>query len=203
MIEFVEECRREWRSLGVPDPIANEMATDLTADIEEAESEGGSAEDVLGNSFFDPRRFAAAWAGARGVTAPSAPSAPSVADRSRWHWPVLAVTLASTSALIVLAAALLVGRHSAAVAAPVSRILRVPYSFGSGPVKPPFGIFVPGPSFGVQHSAGFELLILVLLLVGVAGLGLAALYIFPWSRRRLNLTARKTGRTRWPEGSSR
>jgi hypothetical protein len=58
--EFVEECRREWRRLGVPDPIANEMAADLTADIEEAEAEGGSAEDVLGNSVFDPRRFAAA-----------------------------------------------------------------------------------------------------------------------------------------------
>jgi hypothetical protein len=45
--EFVEECRREWRRLGVPDPIANEMAADLTADIDEAEAEGGSAEDVL------------------------------------------------------------------------------------------------------------------------------------------------------------
>jgi hypothetical protein len=46
--EFIEECRREWRRLGVPDPIANEMAADLVADIEEAESEGGTAEDVLG-----------------------------------------------------------------------------------------------------------------------------------------------------------
>ena len=69
MSEFVEECRREWRRLGVPDPIANEMAADLSADIEEAESEGGSAEDVLGNSAFDPRRFAGSWAMARGVTA--------------------------------------------------------------------------------------------------------------------------------------
>ena len=65
MIEFVEECRREWQRLGVADPIANEMAADLTADIQEAESEGGSAEDVLGNSLFDPKRFAAAWAEAR------------------------------------------------------------------------------------------------------------------------------------------
>jgi hypothetical protein len=55
MIEFIEECRREWRRLGVPDAIANEMAHDLTADIEEAEAEGGSAEDVLGNSLFEPR----------------------------------------------------------------------------------------------------------------------------------------------------
>ena len=60
----------EWRRLGVPDPIANEMAADLTADIEEAVAEGGLAEDVVGESVFDPRRFAAAWAGARGVTNP-------------------------------------------------------------------------------------------------------------------------------------
>ena len=58
MNEFVDECRREWRRLGVPDPVANEMAADLTADLEEAEAEGGSPEDVLGNSAFDPRRFA-------------------------------------------------------------------------------------------------------------------------------------------------
>ena len=62
MSEFVDECRQEWRRLGVPDPVANEMAADLTADIEEAVAEGGSAEDVLGTSVFDPRRFAAAWA---------------------------------------------------------------------------------------------------------------------------------------------
>jgi hypothetical protein len=68
--EFIAECRREWRRLGVPDHIANEMAADLRADIDEAESEGGSAEDVLGNSLFDPRQFAAAWAESRGVTGP-------------------------------------------------------------------------------------------------------------------------------------
>ncbi len=74
MNEFVDECRREWRRLGVPDPVANEMAADLTADLEEAEAEGGSPEDVLGNSAFDPRRFAASWAAARGVTSSSAPT---------------------------------------------------------------------------------------------------------------------------------
>jgi hypothetical protein len=72
MNEFIAECRKEWRRLGVPDHIANEMAADLRADIDEAESEGGSAEDVLGNSLFDPRQFAAAWAESRGVTAPQA-----------------------------------------------------------------------------------------------------------------------------------
>ena len=55
MNEFIDECRVEWRRLGVPDPIANEMAADPAADIEEAESEGDSAEDVLGNGRVRPQ----------------------------------------------------------------------------------------------------------------------------------------------------
>ena len=70
MSEFVEECRREWKRLGVQDPVANEMAADLAADLAEAESEGASAEEVLGNSAFDPRSFAASWAAERGVVPP-------------------------------------------------------------------------------------------------------------------------------------
>jgi hypothetical protein len=200
--EFVGECRREWRRLGVPDPIANEMAADLTADIEEAEAEGGSAEDVLGNSLFDPRRFAAAWAGARGVTGPS------THDRLPRRWPVLAIALTVFTALITMAAAaLLVGRHSVAVAAaPVRRILTGPESthlFGPGPVTPPFRLFVHGPPFDLQNIQGFGILALVLLLIGVVGLGLAVRYWSPWLRRRLHATTRITGRTKWPEGSSR
>ena len=82
---------------------------DLTIDIEEAEAEGGSAEDVLGSSLFDPRGFAAAWASARGVTAQSvapapsaplvssvptsAPRTPSFLDRfSSRRWPLVAGT---------------------------------------------------------------------------------------------------------------
>ncbi len=68
MSEFIEECRREWKRLGVPDPIANEMAADLAADLREAEADGASAEEVLGNGAFDPRTFAATWANERGVT---------------------------------------------------------------------------------------------------------------------------------------
>jgi len=56
---FVEECCREWRRLGVPNPVANDMADGLAAELEEAQAEDGSPEDVLGNSAFDPRRFAA------------------------------------------------------------------------------------------------------------------------------------------------
>src|SRR3984957_2610179 len=85
------------------EPVANEMAADLTADIEEAQSEGGSVEDVLGNSAFDPRRFAGSWATARGVTAPPIPAPP------KRSWPALAFGLIGCTALLVLAAAVLVG----------------------------------------------------------------------------------------------
>jgi hypothetical protein len=65
--EFVDECRREWRRLGVPEPAANEMAADLAADLKEAEQDGVTAEEVLGSGAFDPRAFAASWASERGL----------------------------------------------------------------------------------------------------------------------------------------
>jgi hypothetical protein len=65
--EFVEECRREWKRLNVPDAVADEMAADLTADLGEAAAEGVSAEEVLGSGARDPRSFAASWATERGV----------------------------------------------------------------------------------------------------------------------------------------
>ncbi len=168
MNEFVEECRREWQLLGVPDPIANEMALDLTTDIEEAEAEGGSAEDVLGSSLFDPRAFAAAWASARGVTAQSVPSAPSspfvssaptspprtpaLLDRfSSKRWPLVAGSMAILTVLVAIIVAagafLVVGRNSSAVAAPVRGILRLPGSshlFIPGPATRPARNLMPG-----------------------------------------------------------
>jgi hypothetical protein len=65
--EFVDECRREWKRLGVPPAIAEEMATDVAADLEEAEAEGVDAEQVLGRHALDPRGLALAWAAERGV----------------------------------------------------------------------------------------------------------------------------------------
>jgi hypothetical protein len=188
VIEFVEECRREWKHLGVPDPIANEMAADLTADIEEAEAEGGSAEDVLGTSLFDPRRFAAAWAGARGVTAPPVsvdPPAPAVPERLPWYRPAMVLALTAVGFLMaVAAAALAVGRHSSAVAAPVRRILAVPGPaglFGPDQPMPPFRYV--GPSFTVQSTGPVTILALALLLVGLVLLGLAFVHWSPWFRR--------------------
>jgi hypothetical protein len=65
--EFVDQCRKEWRRLGVPDPIANEMAADLAADLEEAAADGATPEEVLGVGAFDPQAFARTWAAERGV----------------------------------------------------------------------------------------------------------------------------------------
>jgi hypothetical protein len=65
--EFVEECRREWKRLGVPGPAANEMAADLEADLAEAAADGASPEEVLGTGAFDARSFAANWAAERGL----------------------------------------------------------------------------------------------------------------------------------------
>jgi hypothetical protein len=67
---FVSECRQEWRRLGVGDAVANEMAAELAADLEEAAAEGISAPEVLGQAAFDPRAFASTWATERGVTRP-------------------------------------------------------------------------------------------------------------------------------------
>jgi hypothetical protein len=71
MNAYVEECRREWRRLGVPDLLAEEMATELEADLAEAEADGVAASEVLGES--DPRRFAATWARERGLVSEPPP----------------------------------------------------------------------------------------------------------------------------------
>jgi hypothetical protein len=180
--EFVDECRREWRRLGVPDPVANEMAADLTADLEEAEAEGGSPEDVLGNSAFDPRRFAAAWAAARGVT-----SAPTPERRSFWR-PPIAIALAVFLGVLTIVAglALLVGRSSSSIAFATHRIVAVPgpvHLFAPGPGR----ALVPGPlgrPFGGTGIAGVGMhpLAWMLFIVGVVSLGLFAVWYWaPWS----------------------
>ena len=140
MSDFVEECRREWRRLGVPDPVANEMAADLTVDLEEAEAEGGSPEDVLGNSAFDPRRFAAAWAAARGVT-----SAPTPYRPPPWRTPI-AIALSVVVGVLTLGAGLVlaVGRGSSSVAFATQRVAAVP-----GSIR----LFAPGPGRIVSPPA--------------------------------------------------
>jgi hypothetical protein len=181
--EFVEECRREWKRLGVPEPIANEMAADLTADLHEAEAEGGSPEDVLGNSAFDPRRFAAAWATAQGVTSPAAPQ-----RSSFWRPPTAIALLALLGVLIMGCGLVLVVGRSSSVAFAARRIVAGPGSIRLFPPAPvrvaPAGPL--GPVFGITHVGVHPIAVLLLLIAvtGLVGLGLAVLYWSPWSSTR-------------------
>jgi hypothetical protein len=87
MTAFVEECRREWKRLDVPDGVAEEMAAELESDLAEAEADGVSAAEMLGES--DPRRFAATWASERGLV-----TARASRKRRRWIWVAVGLALA-------------------------------------------------------------------------------------------------------------
>lgn len=182
MSEFVDECRREWHRLGVADPIANEMAADLTADLEEAEAEGGSPEDVLGNSAFDPRRFAAAWATSRGVV-----GTPTTCCLPHWRKHVVVATIACVGALALLAGLVLVsGRSSRSVGIArqffagqfPNRSLRLgmPRMVFPSPSNLPF-IRVQIASANVFHPLAW-----ILLIVGMVGIVCFACAVLCWSR---------------------
>ncbi len=170
MSEFIDECRREWKRLGVPDPIANEMAVDLAADIAEAEAEGGSAEDVLGDSVFDARRFAASWAGARGVISQKAP----VGDPPRRLIP--AIALCAVAGIFALGALVLaVGRHSSSSSIGVRRF------FG-----PPAAPTIQSVTFGSQlsgpHHVLYAVAVLALVVFAFGLMALAVVLWKPWKR---------------------
>jgi hypothetical protein len=113
MSDFVEQCRLEWRRLGVPDSFAEEMAADLAADLTEAEAEGVSAEELLGSSAFDPHSFAASWAAERGII----PAPPSRGNARRRPLVLVAFTALAAIVLIVTALLLLTGQPKAALVA--------------------------------------------------------------------------------------
>jgi hypothetical protein len=200
---FVEECRREWKRLGVPDPVANEMAADLEVDLAEAEADGTSAEEVLGTGAFDAPSFAAAWAEERGVV----PRATETA-KPRGRVPRAAIAIAGFALVAVVGAVLLVVTvHSSearlAAGAPLlkarafQRIEALPRIVHRGRlhlVLPPLGravvvpVPVPSPLGGRvvvvndnnAASAG-SIAGLVLLLVGLAGIVFSAAYML-WTR---------------------
>lgn len=89
MTAYVEECLREWERLGVPDSLADEMAAELEADLAEAQADGVSATEILGES--DPRLFAATWATERGLVPDPAPK---IRRRRRWVWVAVGLALA-------------------------------------------------------------------------------------------------------------
>lgn len=167
MSEFVRRCRREWRRLGVPDSLAEEMATDLAADLREAEAEGVTAEELLGNSAFDPPSFAATWAAERGII-PEPPPSQGVAHRK----PVSLVAFTATAAiaLIVAAVLLLTGEPKLTLHTHGSR--------PPGPLSPvPPGI--GGQVHSTSASAPIEWIFLVLAIIA---LGFAARLWTKWSR---------------------
>jgi hypothetical protein len=119
MSAFVEECRREWRRLGVPDLLAEEMATDLEADLAEAQAEGVSAAEILGES--DPRRFAETWARERGLV-----SEPPPQKKSRKRlWIVLAIVLAVLVFFMGIAATALLATTTVRTSGPPSVVARL------------------------------------------------------------------------------
>lgn len=121
MNQFVEECRREWKRLRVPDPVADEMAAELTADLDEAAAEGASPEEVLGSAASDPRSLAAAWAAERGVVPPQ-----SLTARLRRRSP-LPVAIAALTIVAAVGAALVVFASPTA-SAPVAALRLPPLS---------------------------------------------------------------------------
>ena len=163
MNAFIEECRSEWRRLRVPDDVANEMATDLASDLAEAEAEGISAEEVLGNGAFDPRSFAASWAAERGVI----PGSP-VRVNPLWR-PVNLVVITTVSLLAAIGAILIISAS------------RTGASIAVVPQGRPFPPPIP-PGQLVHRLTAIDVLAGVLLILAILGMLFSA-YIW-MSRRR-------------------
>jgi hypothetical protein len=162
MSEFVEQCRREWRRLGVADPLAEEMAADLTSDLDEAEAEGVSAADYLGASASDPRSFAASWASERGII----PTPPGL-EQGR-HRPPALVAFTALAAITVIVAALLLATGEPKVALTTTRTTHPHLS-------------LPPAVHRVQAAAAAPVE-WILLVVEIAALGFSAWLWLRWRR---------------------
>jgi hypothetical protein len=135
MSGFVDECRREWKRLRVPDAAANEMAADLTADLREAEADGLAPEEVLGSGAFDPKAFAASWATERGLIQARPPGK---GLRARpLLLAVLVVLLALLVAFVIGAVGLVFLASSSTKSAVVQRANAVPVPVATASVRVP------------------------------------------------------------------
>src|SRR6185437_698003 len=171
MSDSVQQCRREWKRLGVPDPLAEEMAADLAADLEEAEAEGASPEELLGSSAFDPRSFAASWAAERGII----PAPPGRENARRRPLALVAFTAVAAIALIVAALLLVTGQPTLSVAASGAPSRHLPV--------PPAGTF-PQPGHRVLHTSASAPVEWILLAVALVALSFAAWLWLRWARWR-------------------
>lgn len=171
MSEFVEQCRQEWRRLGVADPLADEMAADLTSDLEEAEADGVTAAEYLSGS--DPRAFAVSWATERGVI-----PAPTGGQSSRRR-PLALMAFTALAALTVIVAALLLATGEPKVTLKAIR------------TAPPHLPGSPVPSGAGRHvqAAGAAPVEWILLVVGLAALGFAVWQWVRWNRSQAPVTS--------------
>ena len=196
MSEFVEQCRAEWRRLGVADPLAEEMAADLTSDLEEAEAEGVSAAEYLGGSASDPRSFAASWASERGII-PAPPNRETGRRRPRAF-----VAFTALAAITVVIAALLLATGEPKVALKTTR--RTPPHL---PVPPAHPSLPAGTGHQVQAGAAAPVE-WILLVVAIAALGFSAWLWLRWNRSRPPVTSpgsqpRRDARSSFPDSASR
>jgi hypothetical protein len=162
--KFLKECGREWKRLRVPDAVANEMTADLKADLEEAEAEGASREDVLGSAVFDPRSFAASWAAERGVAEP-----PATSERLPRRSVAIAAIAALLIAVIGVGLAMLASRSGTSLAVHPAALLPRPQA-GSA------------PALGVGGRApGMHIVGRILVVVGILGLLSTLLWSLLWA----------------------
>ena len=184
MSDFVDQCRREWRRLGVPDPLAEEMAADLTSDLAEAKADGVSADELLGSSVFDQRSFARSWAAERGII----PEPPGRETRRR---PLVLVAFTAFAAIALIGAALLLLTGEPKVSVSVAAVR----TFRPGPAlplprthlpSPPAGVLVRpgGPGGQVFQTGAATPVEWILLLLAVIALGFSAWLWASWGRSR-------------------
>jgi hypothetical protein len=173
MSEFVEQCRREWRRLGVADPLADEMAADLASDLREAEAEGVSAEELLGSSVFDPRSFAASWAEERGII----PEPPGRGKARRRPLALVAFTALAAITALVAGLLLLTGEPKVSL---VTSGTKGPHL----PSAPPAPLVPPAPGPHVLNASAAAPVEWILLFLAVVALGFAAWLWAGWGRSR-------------------
>jgi hypothetical protein len=189
--DFLEQCRREWKRLRVPDSLANEMAAELAADLKEAEAEGVSAEDLLGNAVADPRSFAASWADERGVI-PHSRSTARLSTRSLMLGAIVSLTVTTA-----------IGAALVLFASPDASAPRVAIGVLPIPVDAPIRLTMPAPpptsaaapatirvggdvTLAQTSGSGVEIHTVgsILLIAGIVGLIATVLVLF-WSFRTL------------------
>jgi hypothetical protein len=166
--DFIEQCRREWERLGVPDLLAEKMAADLAADLREAEAEGISADDYLGAS--DARAFASSWATERGLVAERRD------ERRDRRTPPALVAFTALSVLALVVAALLLATGEPRVSLTTTQAKLAHFSV------PPGAHYLP-PRHEVRASAAAPIE-WILLFLAAAALGFTAWLWVRWNRSR-------------------